>query len=87
MDYKRLFLNWLKRNDPQNLFECRLQNNNQTLKNHIKDAQNYDQLIMCSSFVWSHTTEGPEYWVQFYKNWRSFYINWAEKHRNNLNID
>lgn len=81
MNYKRLFLNWIKQRDPRNTFENCLRRNNRTLKSHVKEAPLYDHLIIFNSFSWLNTIEGFEYWGKLYINWLEFYTKWAKKHQ------
>jgi hypothetical protein len=83
MNYKRLFLNWLKQRDPQDKFEFYLQRNNRTLKSHVKQAPRFDHLILCNSFSWLHTSIGFSYWPDLYTDWLEFYKEWAEEHQKN----
>jgi hypothetical protein len=83
MDYKRLFLNWIKQRDPQNKFEFYLQRHNQTLKSHVKNSSHFHHLIMLSSFSWLDTIEGFPYWANLYTDWLAFYNEWAKSHYNN----
>lgn len=83
MNYKRLFLNWIKQKDPKNIFETYLQSNNRTLKSHVKQAPRFDHLILCNSFSWLHTNIGFLHWDQLYCDWLDFYREWAKSHYNN----
>ena len=80
MDYRRLFLNWIKQKEQRDTFEFYLQRNNQTLKNHIKQATQYGHLIIFNSFSWIDTTEGYGYWNSFHNDWIDFYIRWTRNH-------
>ena len=80
MDYKRLFLNWIKQKDPGNLFEYYLRRNHNTLKNHVKNAPHFDHLIMFNSFSWFDTCAGFAYWAQLYHDWLEYYNGWARNH-------
>ena len=84
MNYKRLFLNWIKKRDPQNKFEFYLQRNNKTLKSHVKKASRFDSLILCNSFSWMRTSIGVMYWADLYTDWLEFYKEWAEKHHKSI---
>lgn len=87
MSYKRLFLNWIKQRDPQNIFEHRLQRNNKTLKRHVKIAHRFDALILCNSFSWISSSEGFLYWADLYTDWLEFYKEWAEKHHKSISYE
>lgn len=84
MNYKRLFLNWIKQRDPQNIFEFYLKRNNQTLKRHVKNAAHFNHLLMCSSFSWLDTMEGFPYWADLYTDWLAFYNEWARSHQKSI---
>lgn len=58
MDYKRLFLNWIKQRDLRNTFDDCLRSNNLTLKSHVKSVSRFDNLILCNSFSWLDTRVG-----------------------------
>lgn len=81
MNYKRLFLDWLKKNDPENKFEYRLSTFGKTLKYHIKNNSNYSHLIIFDSFCWIDTPEGGCFWNSFHANWVLFCSNWMRTHR------
>ena len=87
MNYKRLFLNWIKQRDPKNLFELHLQRNNKTLKYHVKKAPCFDHLILCNSFSWLHTSIGFSYWADLYTDWLEFYKEWAEEHQKSISYE
>ena len=87
MDYKRLFLNWIKQKDPQNIFEFYLQRNNQTLKSHVKMASDYDHLILFNSFSWLDTSVGFYYWDHLYYDWIKFYKKWIQNHQKNTSYE
>ena len=74
MNYKRLFLNWIKQKNQRDVFEFYLQRNNQTLKNHVRQAPHFDHLILCNSFSWLNTIKGFQYWDKLYTDWLEFYI-------------
>lgn len=87
MDYKRLFLNWIKQRDPQDVFEFHLQRNNQTLKNHVKQAPRFDHLIICNSFSWLDTSKGFSYWDKLYGDWLKFYAGWVREHKKSTSYE
>ena len=87
MSYKRLFLNWIKQRDPQNIFEFYLHLNNKTLKNHVKNVPRFDHLILCNSFSWIHTTIGFAYWDQLYCDWIKFYKEWIQNHQKDISYE
>lgn len=87
MSYKRLFLNWIKQRDPQNKFEFYLQINNRTLKSHVKKAPRFENLILCNSFSWIHTSIGFSYWADLYTDWLEFYKEWAKKHHKSISYE
>ena len=81
MNYKRLFLDWLKKNDPENKFEYRLSMFGKTLKCHVKNNLEYSRLIICDSFSWIDTPEGGNFWFNLHSNWILFCYNWIKKHQ------
>ena len=83
MNYKRLFLNWIKQRDPRNIFDDCLRSNNQTLKNHVKSVSRFDNLIICNSFSWLDTRVGFSHWADLYTDWLEFYNEWVKSHYNN----
>ena len=83
MNYKRLFLNWIKQRDPQNKFEFYLQRNNRTLKSHVKKAPSYYHLITRNSFYWADTIEGYAYWDRLHNDWLAFYNEWITSRYSN----
>lgn len=87
MNYKRLFLNWIKQKDPQNIFEFYLQRHNKTLKSHVKNSAYFNHLIILSSFSWLDTMEGFSYWADLYTDWLKFYKEWAEKHQESISYE
>lgn len=87
MNYKRLFLNWIKQRDPQNIFEFYLQRHGQTLKSHVKNSTHFNHLIMLSSFSWLDTIEGFPYWADLYTDWLAFYNEWAKKHQKSISYE
>ena len=87
MSYKRLFLNWIKQRDPQNIFELYLHLNNKTLKSHVKNVPRFDHLILCNSFSWMRTSIGFAYWNQLYCDWLTFYKKWEQNHQKNTSYE
>lgn len=87
MNYKRLFLNWIKQRDPQNIFEFYLKRHNQTLKSHVKKSIHFNHLIMVNSFSWLDTIEGFPYWADLYTDWLAFYNEWAKKHQKSISYE
>lgn len=80
MSYKRLFLNWIRKNDPLNIFGDCLQGNNRTLKSHVKNSRCFDDLILRNSFSWLDTSVGFPYWAGLYTDWLEFYQEWMQNH-------
>lgn len=87
MDYRRLFLNWIKQKDPRNIFENCLRRNNRTLKSHVKNSLRFDRLIIFNSFSWLDSIEGFSHWADLYTDWLAFYEEWTQKHQKNTSYE
>lgn len=85
MDYKRLFLNWLKQHNIRQefLFNCR------TVRSAIGTRHCYpikyiwkeDPLLyLINSFSWADSEEGYYFWDRFHFIWQDFLNQYMSKH-------
>ena len=81
MNYKRLFLNWLKIKGFYHAFHSNWYalNSNRNLKQGylpFKDPEYY----LIDAFPWTFTNEGEHFWASVDILWTRYYFNYKRKH-------